>query len=67
MMTTPRFAQGALACGGQGVDKPAPRHPSLTHTVPEGVTGRVLPARAGNSSDELAALVPVVDCALVEV
>ncbi|NMO92011.1 hypothetical protein HH311_19730 [Actinomycetospora sp. TBRC 11914] len=61
MMTTPRFLQGAFAFEGQGLEKPAPLHPSLTYTVPEGVTGQVLYVRAGNSSDELAVVVLVFD------
>jgi hypothetical protein len=61
MMTTPRFLQGAFAFEGQGLDKPALLHPSLTYTVPEGVTGQVLYVRAGNSSDELATVVLVFD------
>jgi len=65
MITTPRFLQGAFAFDGQGLDKPAPLHPSLTYTVPEGVTGQVLYVRAGNSSDELVSVVLVVDGAPV--
>ncbi|MCD2186316.1 molybdopterin oxidoreductase [Actinomycetospora soli] len=60
-MTTPRFLQGAFAFEGQGLEKPTLLHPSLTYTVPEGVTGQVLYVRAGNSSAELATVVLVVD------
>jgi hypothetical protein len=61
MMTTPRFLQGAFAFEGQGLDKPTLLHPSLTYTVPEGVSGQVLYVRGGNSSDELATIVLVFD------
>jgi assimilatory nitrate reductase catalytic subunit len=61
MMTTPRFLQGAFAFEGQGLDKPALLHPTLTYTVPEGVTGQVLYVRAGNSSDELVAILLAFD------
>jgi assimilatory nitrate reductase catalytic subunit len=61
MMTTPRFLQGAFTCRGEGLDKPALLHPSLTYRVPEGVTGQVLYVRGGNASDELVTLVLVVD------
>ena len=60
-MTTPRFLQGAFEFEGQGLAKPSLLHPTLTHTVPEGVTGQVLYVRAGNSSDELASIVMVID------
>lgn len=60
-MTTPRFLQGAFAFSGKGLDQPALLDPSLTYTVPEGVTGQVLYVRAGNSGDELAAVVLVFD------
>ena len=61
MMTTPRFLQGAFAFEGRGLDRPALLHPTLTYTVPEGVTGQVLYLRGGNSSDEVVTLVLVVD------
>jgi hypothetical protein len=61
MMTTPRFLQGAFAFTGEGLDKAALLHPTLTYTVPEGVTGQVLYVRGGNSSDELVTLVLVID------
>jgi hypothetical protein len=60
-MTTPRFLQGVFAFEGHGLAKPSLLHPSLTYTVPEGVTGQVLYVRAGNSADELATLVLVFD------
>lgn len=61
MMTTPRFLQGAFAFEGQGLTKPTLLDPTLTYTVPEGVTGQVLYARGGNASDELITLVLVFD------
>ncbi len=61
MMTTPRFLQGAFAFEGHGLAKPSLLDPTLTYTVPEGTTGQVLYARAGNASDELVALVLVFD------
>jgi hypothetical protein len=61
MMTTPRFLQGAFGFEGQGLDKPSLLHPTLTYTVPEGVTGQALYVRGGNSTDELVTLVLVVD------
>lgn len=60
-MTTPRFLQGAFDFEGRGLAKPSLLDPSLTYTVPEGVTGQVLYIRAGNSSDELATVVLVID------
>ena len=61
MMTTPRFLQGAFDFAGQGLAKPALLDPSLTYTVPEGVSGQVLYVRGGNASDELISLVLVFD------
>lgn len=39
------------------MDKPAPIAPELTHIVPDGVVSQALYFRAGNSSDELVAVV----------
>lgn len=60
-MATPRFLQGVFGFEGQGLDKPALLDPSLTYTVPEGVTGQVLYVRAGNSSSELVTVVLAFD------
>ncbi|MDD7919929.1 molybdopterin oxidoreductase [Actinomycetospora callitridis] len=60
-MTTPRFLQGAFEFEGHGLAKPALLDPSLTYTVPEGVTGQVLYVRAGNSSDELVSVLLAFD------
>lgn len=61
MMTTPRFLQGAFSLEGKGLHEPALLHPTLTYTVPEGVTGQVLYLRGGNSADELVTLLLVID------
>ena len=61
MRTTPRFLQGAFEFEGQGLGKPALLDPSLTYTVPEGVSAQVLYVRGGNASDELVTLVLVFD------
>ena len=60
-MTTPRFLQGAFEFEGQGLTKPTLLDPSLTYTVPEGLTGQVLYVRGGNSTDEMVVLVLVFD------
>jgi assimilatory nitrate reductase catalytic subunit len=53
MHSTPRFLQGIFPFEGQGVDKPAPLHETLTYTVPMGVTTQPLYFRGGNATDEL--------------
>ncbi len=61
MMTTPRFLQGAFEFEGHGLAKPTLLHPTLTYTVPEGATGQVLYVRAGNSTDEMVAVLLAFD------
>jgi assimilatory nitrate reductase catalytic subunit len=57
MHSTPRFLQGIFPFEGQGVDKPAPVHDTLTYTVPMGITTQPLYFRGGNSTDELVTVV----------
>ena len=57
MHSSPRFLQGIFPFEGQGVDKPAPVHDTLTYTVPPGVTTQPLYFRGGNSTDELVTVV----------
>ena len=61
MHSTPRFLQGIFPFEGQGVDKPAPLHDTLTYTVPLGITTQPLYFRGGNSTDELVTVVLVRD------
>jgi hypothetical protein len=61
MHSTPRFLQGIFPFEGQGVDKPAPLHDTLTYTVPAGITTQPLYFRGGNSTDELVTAVLVRD------
>jgi assimilatory nitrate reductase catalytic subunit len=61
MHSTPRFLQGIFPFEGQGVDKPAPLHDTLTYTVPMGITTQPLYFRGGNSTDELVTVVLVRD------
>jgi assimilatory nitrate reductase catalytic subunit len=61
MHSTPRFLQGIFPFEGQGVDKPAPVHDTLTYTVPMGITTQPLYFRGGNSTDELVTVVLVRD------
>ncbi|MBJ8337604.1 MULTISPECIES: molybdopterin oxidoreductase [Antrihabitans] len=53
MASTPRFLQGVFGFTGNGLDKPDPIDPTLSYTVPPGVTAQPLYFRGGNSSDEL--------------
>ena len=53
MSSTPHFLQGVFAFTGSGLTKPGPIDPSLTYTVPSGLTAQPLYFRGGNSSDEL--------------
>ena len=46
-MTRPRFLQGAFEFEGHGLSKPTLLDPSLSYTVPEGVTGQVLYVAGG--------------------
>lgn len=57
MLAKNRFLQGVYPFEGTGMDKPAPIAPELTHVVPDGVVSQALYFRAGNSSDELVAVV----------
>jgi assimilatory nitrate reductase catalytic subunit len=52
-----RFLQGVFPFTGEGLDKPAAIAPELSYVVPEGVVSQALYVRAGNSTDELVALV----------
>ena len=61
MHSTPRFLQGIFPFEGQGVDKPASLHDTLTYTVPMGITTQPLYFRGGNSTDELVTVVLVRD------
>ena len=61
MHSTPRFLQGIFPFEGQGVDKPAALHDTLTYTVPMGITTQPLYFRGGNSTDELVTVVLVRD------
>jgi hypothetical protein len=51
--STPRFLQGVHAFEGQGLDKPFPLDPTLTYTVPPGVTTQPVYFRGGNSCEEM--------------
>ncbi|MGJ0121207.1 molybdopterin oxidoreductase [Williamsia sp. MIQD14] len=53
MSSTPMFLQGVFGFVGAGLAAPAPLDPSLTFTVPPGMTAQPLYFRGGNSSDEL--------------
>ena len=57
MISKPVFLQGIYEAVGAGADKPALLHPSLTYTVPPGVTTQPLYFRGGNGTDELVTLV----------
>jgi assimilatory nitrate reductase catalytic subunit len=61
MHSTPRFLQGIFPFDGQGADKPALLHDSLTYTVPAGITTQPLYFRGGNSAAELITVVLVRD------
>jgi len=57
MISKPVFLQGIYEAVGAGADKPALLHPSLTYTVPPGVTTQPLYFRGGNGTDELVTVV----------
>jgi assimilatory nitrate reductase catalytic subunit len=57
MISKPVFLQGIYDVVGAGVDKPALLHPSLTYTVPPGITTQPLYFRGGNATDELVTVV----------
>jgi hypothetical protein len=57
MISKPVFLQGIYEGVGAGADKPALLHPSLTYTVPPGVTTQPLYFRGGNGTDELVTVV----------
>lgn len=61
MISKPVFLQGIYEVAGAGADKPALLHPSLTYTVPPGVTTQPLYFRGGNGADELVTVVLVRD------
>jgi hypothetical protein len=50
MISKPVFLQGIFEVVGAGVDKPALLHPSLSYTVPPGITTQPLYFRGGNAS-----------------
>ena len=61
MISKPVFRQGIYEFVGAGADKPVLLHPSLTYTVPPGITTQPLYFRGGNSADELVTVVLVRD------
>ena len=61
MHSTPRFLQGIFPFEGQGADKPALLHETLTYVVPPGITTQPLYFRGGNSTGELVTVVLVRD------
>lgn len=61
MATTPRFLQGVYPFTGHGLAKPDLLDPSLTYTVPPGLSAQPLYFRGGNSTGELVTAVLVRD------
>ena len=59
--STPRFLQGAFAFEGAGLDKPVPIAAALSYVVPPGATTQPVYFPAGNSSEDLVAVVLVRD------
>ncbi|MUL78484.1 molybdopterin oxidoreductase [Mycolicibacterium sp. CBMA 226] len=59
--SSPRFLQGVFEFEGKGLDMATPIGPSLTYTVPAGVTTQPVYFRGGNSSGEMIAVVLVRD------
>jgi assimilatory nitrate reductase catalytic subunit len=57
METTPRFLQGVFTFEGQGLTAAALLAASTVYTVPSAKRSQLIYLRAGNSSDELIALI----------